>query len=126
MEEFNQIKRKLDEMSVPELYEYVKKKYPENDELSLAKKLIIMSLTLKTVLMNWKMLAVREFFAPVSGRQVSLKVKLTLKLKLKLKTYIFSNISLETPHLGHFQDLGSSSNPVSGAMDCEESPRSGL
>jgi hypothetical protein len=42
MEEFNQIKRKLDEMSVPELYEYVKKKYPENDELSLgSKKLII-------------------------------------------------------------------------------------
>lgn len=42
MEEFNQLKRKLDEMSVPELYEYVKKKYPENDELSLGpKKLII-------------------------------------------------------------------------------------
>lgn len=41
MEDFNQLKRKLDEMSVPELYEYVKENYPENEELALGSKKII-------------------------------------------------------------------------------------
>lgn len=42
MEDFNQLKRKLDDMSVPELYEYVKEKYPENEDLALgSKKLVI-------------------------------------------------------------------------------------
>ncbi len=41
MEDFNQLKRKLDAMSVPELYEYVKEKYPENEELALGSKKII-------------------------------------------------------------------------------------
>ena len=41
MEDFNQLKRKLDEMSVPELYEYVKENYPENEELALGSKKIV-------------------------------------------------------------------------------------
>lgn len=41
MEDFNQLKRNLDEMSVPELYEYVKEKYPENEELALGSKKIV-------------------------------------------------------------------------------------
>ncbi|WP_410509716.1 hypothetical protein RSJ42_05725 [Methanosarcina hadiensis] len=41
MEDFNQLKRKLDEMSVPELYEYVKENYPENEELTLGSKKIV-------------------------------------------------------------------------------------
>lgn len=41
MEDFNQLKRKLDDMSVPELYEYVKENYPENEELALGSKKII-------------------------------------------------------------------------------------
>lgn len=41
MEDFNQLKRKLDDMSVPELYEYVREKYPENEELALGSKKII-------------------------------------------------------------------------------------
>lgn len=41
MENFNQLKRKLDAMSVPELYEYVRVKYPENEELALGSKEII-------------------------------------------------------------------------------------
>lgn len=41
MEDFNQLKRKLDDMSVPELYEYVRDKYPENEELALGSKKII-------------------------------------------------------------------------------------
>lgn len=41
MENFNQLKRKLDEMSVPELYDYVKENYPENEELALGSKKII-------------------------------------------------------------------------------------
>lgn len=41
MEDFNQLKRKLDEMSVPELYEYVKQNYPENEELALGSKKIV-------------------------------------------------------------------------------------
>ncbi len=41
MEDFNQLKRKLDDMSVPELYEYVKEKYPENEELALGSKKIV-------------------------------------------------------------------------------------
>ena len=42
MEDFNQLKSKLDDMSVPELYEYVKEKYPENEDLALgSKKLVV-------------------------------------------------------------------------------------
>jgi hypothetical protein len=41
MEDFNQLKRKLDGMSVPELYDYVKEKYPENEELALGSKKIV-------------------------------------------------------------------------------------
>lgn len=41
MEDFNQLKRKLDDMSVPELYDYVKEKYPENEELALGSKKIV-------------------------------------------------------------------------------------
>lgn len=41
MEDFNQLKRKLDEMSVQELYEYVKENYPENEELALGSKKIV-------------------------------------------------------------------------------------
>lgn len=41
MEGFNQLKRKLDEMSVQELYEYVKENYPENEELALGSKKIV-------------------------------------------------------------------------------------
>jgi hypothetical protein len=41
MEDFNQLKRKLDDMSVPELYEYVKEKYPENEDLALGSKKIV-------------------------------------------------------------------------------------
>ncbi|HOW13955.1 MAG: hypothetical protein QUS12_13415 [Methanosarcina sp.] len=41
MEDFNKLKRKLDEMSVPELYDYVKENYPENEELALGSKKII-------------------------------------------------------------------------------------
>ncbi|HII80112.1 MAG TPA: hypothetical protein HA261_06915 [Methanosarcina sp.] len=41
MEDFNQLKRKLDDMSVPELYDYVKEKYPENEELVLGSKKIV-------------------------------------------------------------------------------------
>jgi len=41
MEDFNQLKRKLDDMSVPELYEYVREKYPENEDLALGSKKII-------------------------------------------------------------------------------------
>lgn len=41
MEDFYQLKRKLDDMSVPELYEYVKEKYPENEALALGSKKII-------------------------------------------------------------------------------------
>jgi hypothetical protein len=42
MEDFNQLKSKLDDMSVSELYEYVKEKYPENEDLALgSKKLVV-------------------------------------------------------------------------------------
>ncbi|AKB18713.1 MULTISPECIES: hypothetical protein [unclassified Methanosarcina] len=41
MEDFNQLKRKLDDMSVMELYEYIKEKYPENEELTLGSKKIV-------------------------------------------------------------------------------------
>jgi len=41
MEDFNQLKRKLDDMSAPELYEYVREKYPENEDLALGSKKII-------------------------------------------------------------------------------------
>jgi len=41
MEDFNQLKRKLDAMSVPELYEYVREKYPENEDFALGSKKII-------------------------------------------------------------------------------------
>ncbi|MGI5991591.1 MAG: hypothetical protein ACOX79_04870 [Methanosarcina sp.] len=41
MENFNLLKRKLDDMSVSELYEYAKETYPENEELWLGSKKII-------------------------------------------------------------------------------------
>ena len=41
MEDFNQLKRKLDDMSVMELYEYIREKYPENEDLTLGSKKII-------------------------------------------------------------------------------------
>ena len=37
----NLLKRKLDDMSVSELYEYAKETYPENEELWLGLKIII-------------------------------------------------------------------------------------
>jgi len=41
MEDFNQLKRKLDDMSVMELYGYIREKYPENEELTLGSKKIV-------------------------------------------------------------------------------------
>lgn len=41
MEDLNLLKRKLDEMSVTELFEYVKENYPENEELWVGSKKII-------------------------------------------------------------------------------------
>ncbi|MDQ1276630.1 MAG: hypothetical protein QG610_2208 [Euryarchaeota archaeon] len=41
MEDFNQLKRKLEDMDVQELYEYIKEKYTENEELALGSKKII-------------------------------------------------------------------------------------
>lgn len=41
MEDFNQLKRKLDDMSVMELYGYIIEKYPENEELTLGSKKIV-------------------------------------------------------------------------------------
>jgi hypothetical protein len=41
MEDFNQLKRKLDDMSVMELYGYIKEKYPENEDLALGSKKIV-------------------------------------------------------------------------------------
>ena len=41
MENLNLLKRKLDDMSVSELYEYAKETYPENEELWLGSKKII-------------------------------------------------------------------------------------
>ena len=41
MEDFNQLKRKLDDMTVYELFEYVKTNYPENEDLGLGSKKIV-------------------------------------------------------------------------------------
>ncbi len=42
VKDLNLLKRKLDEMSVNELYEYVKENYPENEDIGIgSKKLII-------------------------------------------------------------------------------------
>lgn len=41
MEDFNQLKRKLDDMSVSELFGYVRENYPENEELGLGSKKIV-------------------------------------------------------------------------------------
>ncbi len=41
MEDLNQLKRKLDNMSISELFEYVKETYPENEELWVGSKKII-------------------------------------------------------------------------------------
>ena len=42
MQDINQLKRELDSMDILELLEYVKENYPENEELALgSKKLII-------------------------------------------------------------------------------------
>jgi uncharacterized protein YqfB (UPF0267 family) len=41
MKDLNLFKRKLDDMSVSELFEYVKENYPENEELWVGSKKII-------------------------------------------------------------------------------------
>lgn len=41
MEDFNQLKRKLDDMSVTELSKYVMEKYPENQEMWFGSKKIV-------------------------------------------------------------------------------------
>lgn len=41
MEDLNLLKRKLDDMSINELFEYVKENYPENEELWVGSKKII-------------------------------------------------------------------------------------
>ena len=41
MEDLNLLKRKLDDMSVSDLFEYVKENYPENEELWVGSKKII-------------------------------------------------------------------------------------
>ncbi|MDY0129721.1 MAG: hypothetical protein RBR63_06000 [Methanosarcina vacuolata] len=41
MEDLNLLKRKLDDMNVYDLFEYVKENYPENDELWIGSKKII-------------------------------------------------------------------------------------
>ncbi|MCO5381338.1 MAG: hypothetical protein NHB15_03845 [Methanosarcina barkeri] len=41
MEDFNQLKRKLDDMTVYELFGYVKTNYPENEDLGLGSKKIV-------------------------------------------------------------------------------------
>lgn len=42
MDDLNLLKRKLDYMTIPELFEYLKEHYPENEELWVgSKKLII-------------------------------------------------------------------------------------
>ena len=41
MEDLNLLKRKLDDMNVSELFEYVKENYPENKELWVGSKKII-------------------------------------------------------------------------------------
>lgn len=41
MEDLNLLKRKLDDMNVSELFEYVKENYPENEELWVGSKKII-------------------------------------------------------------------------------------
>jgi hypothetical protein len=41
MEEFYQLKRKLEGMTVSELFEYAKEKYPEEENLGLGSKKIV-------------------------------------------------------------------------------------
>ncbi|AKB43591.1 MAG TPA: hypothetical protein PKJ75_03295 [Methanosarcina vacuolata] len=41
MEDLNLLKRKLDDMNVYDLFEYVKENYPENEELWIGSKKII-------------------------------------------------------------------------------------
>jgi uncharacterized protein YqfB (UPF0267 family) len=41
MKDLNLLKRKLDDMSITELSEYVKENYPENDELWIGSKKIV-------------------------------------------------------------------------------------
>jgi hypothetical protein len=41
LEDFNQLKRKLEDMSASELFEYVKENYPENEELGIGSRKII-------------------------------------------------------------------------------------
>ena len=41
MEDFNQLKRKLDDMNVSELFEYVRENYPENEDLGIGSKKIV-------------------------------------------------------------------------------------
>ena len=41
MEDFNQLKRKLDDMNVSELFGYVRENYPENEDLGFGSKKIV-------------------------------------------------------------------------------------
>jgi hypothetical protein len=41
MEDLNLLKRKLDDMSITELFEYAKENYPENEELWVGSKKIV-------------------------------------------------------------------------------------
>lgn len=41
MEDFNQLKRKLDDMTVYELFDYVRTNYPENEDLGFGSKKIV-------------------------------------------------------------------------------------
>lgn len=59
MEDFNQLKRKLDDMDVSELSKYVMEKYPENEELWFGSKKILVRkvLNFERNLLNAKELA---------------------------------------------------------------------
>ncbi len=41
MEDFNQLKRKLDDMNASELFGYVRENYPENEDLGIGSKKIV-------------------------------------------------------------------------------------
>jgi len=41
VEDFNQLKRKLDDMTVYELFDYVRTNYPEKEDLGLGSKKIV-------------------------------------------------------------------------------------
>ena len=59
MEDFNQLKRKLDDMDMPELSKYIMENYPENEELWFGSKKILVRkvLNFERNLLNAKELA---------------------------------------------------------------------